>query len=218
VEYRNTKIKQYHKEHLALRTETTINDTYDYRIGRQLAHLPELREVGFSANRRLLRVQQLSYDPIRGDEAFTAVIDPVDVGTQHAPGLRFGDRRVMALLAALCVFRLLPDGFTNAQLRTHVAGLLGLPADAIGAGRMTYDLRRLRLHGLIERTPGSHRYQVTEAGWRSALALNRVHDRVLRPSLATLHEPDLLPASIRRPLERLTTALDQIPREHKLIA
>src|SRR6266511_1692635 len=218
VDDKHSKIKQYHKEHHALRTETTINDTYDFGIGKQLAHLPELRQVGFSANRRLLRVQQLSYDPIRGDEAFAQVVDPVDVGTQHAPGLRFGDRRAMALLAALCVFRLLPHGFTNAQLRIHVAGLLGLPAQAISAGRMTYDLRRLRLHGLIERLPGSHRYHVTDPGWRSALALTRTHNRVLRPTLATLHEPDTLPPIIGRAPDRLTRALDEIPKQQRLIA
>ncbi len=218
VDDKHSKIKQYHKEHHALRTETTINDTYDFGIGKQLAHLPELRQVGFSANRRLRRVQQLSYDPIRGDEAFAQVVDPVDVGTQHAPGLRFGDRRAMALLAALCVFRLLPHGFTNAQLRIHVAGLLGLPAQAISAGRMTYDLRRLRLHGLIERLPGSHRYHVTDPGWRSALALTRTHNRVLRPTLATLHEPDTLPPIIGRALDRLTRALDEIPKQQRLIA
>jgi hypothetical protein len=106
VDYKNSKIKQYHKEHRALRTETTINNTYDFDIDKLLAHLPELRAVGFSANRRLLRVQQLSYDPIRGEQAFTAVIDPVKVGTQHAPGLQFGERRTMTLLSALCVFRL----------------------------------------------------------------------------------------------------------------
>lgn len=218
VDYRNVKIKQYHKEHRALRTETTINDTRDFRIGKLLAHLPELRAVGFSANRRLLRVQQLSYDPIRGDEAFSSVIDPVDIGSQHAPGLRFGDPRAMALLSALCVFRLLPDGFTNAQLRAHVAPLLGQPPETIRPGRMTYDLRRLRLHGLIERCPGSHRYQVTDAGWRSALALTRTHNRVLRPSLAALHEAELLPPTLCRRLDGLTSALDEIPRQARLIA
>jgi hypothetical protein len=74
------------------------------------------------------------------------------------------------------------------------------------------------LHGLIERVPETHRYQVTDRGWRSALALTRVHSRVLRPSLAVLHEPDLLPLRIRRPLDRITNALDEIPRQHKLIA
>ena len=56
AQYKHTKIKQYHKEGRALRTETTINDTYDFAIGRKLCNLPALREIGFSANRRLLNV------------------------------------------------------------------------------------------------------------------------------------------------------------------
>src|SRR2546426_4940646 len=60
VQYKKSKVKQYHKEGQALRTETTINDTYDFEIGRALHNLPALREIGFAANRRLLRVEHLS--------------------------------------------------------------------------------------------------------------------------------------------------------------
>ena len=59
----------YHKEGRALRTETTINDTRDFHLGKRLTHLPALREIGFHANRRLLRVQRLSHDPITGADA-----------------------------------------------------------------------------------------------------------------------------------------------------
>ena len=41
VYYKNTRIKQYHKEKRALRTETTINNTYDFAIGKRLHNLPE---------------------------------------------------------------------------------------------------------------------------------------------------------------------------------
>jgi len=54
ADYKHTTVKQYHKEGRALRTETTINDTRDFRIGKGLGNLPALREIGFSANRRLL--------------------------------------------------------------------------------------------------------------------------------------------------------------------
>ena len=64
VDYKHTVIKQYHKEGRALRTETTINDTRDFGVGKRLTNLPALREIGFSANRRLLGVQQLGHDPI----------------------------------------------------------------------------------------------------------------------------------------------------------
>jgi len=82
------------------------------------------------------------------------VNDPIVTpdGTRVA-GLRFADHRAQALLAALLVFRLLPVGFTNRDLRTLVAEVLGKDPTALTAGQMTYDLPRLRLHGLITRTP-----------------------------------------------------------------
>lgn len=60
VDYKNSKIKQYYKEERALRTETTINNTYDFKIGRLLTNLDALRQIGFQANRRLLHVQTVS--------------------------------------------------------------------------------------------------------------------------------------------------------------
>jgi hypothetical protein len=73
-------------------------------------------------------------------------------------GLRFTDPRAQALLTALCVFRLLPNGFTNRDLRNHLAPLLGKPIQAMTSGQTTYDLRRLRAHALIERIPKTFRY------------------------------------------------------------
>lgn len=185
VDYKHTTIKQYHKEGRALRTETTINDTYDFAIGRRLTNLPALRQLGFSANRRLLDVQRLSHDPADGSTTLTALTDPVITDTgQRVAGMRFTDPRVQALLATLCVFRLLPRGFTNRDLRHHLEPLLGRQPGAITSGQATYDLRRLRHHGFIERVPHSHRYRVTATGHRHALFLNRVHNRLLRDGLA----------------------------------
>ena len=102
VDYKNAKIKQYHKLGKAIRTETTINDTNDFGLSKRLTNLPALRQTGFTANRRLLGVQRVSHDPIRGAKAFTGLTAPIihDDGTR-IPGLRFGDTRVHALLQAL---------------------------------------------------------------------------------------------------------------------
>ena len=70
------------------------------------------------------------------------------------------------------------------ELRQHLAPLLGLAPTALTPGRMTYDLRRLRLRGLIERIPQTHRYRVTILGLRLALFVTRTHARILRPGLA----------------------------------
>jgi hypothetical protein len=128
VDYKKTKIKQYHKLGQALRTETTINDAKgDYfGVGKRLQNLPALREIGFSANRRLLEVQRTSCGCAVGEDAFAQVCAPVYVDDQRGPALRFGDPRVQALLSALVVFRLLPDGFSNRDQREHLAPLLGI--------------------------------------------------------------------------------------------
>src|ERR671922_562167 len=90
VQYKKAKVKQYHKEGQALRTETTINDTYDFEIGRALHNLPALRAVGFAANRRFLRVESLSHDCLIGEDRLHTVTSPVLVEDQRAAGLRFG--------------------------------------------------------------------------------------------------------------------------------
>jgi hypothetical protein len=191
VDYKNAKIKQYHKEGRALRTETTINNTRDFGLSKRLTNLPALRQLGFTANRRLLGVQRLGHDPIRGAHTFTDLTTPIitDSGTR-IPGLRFGDARVHALLQALLIHRLLPHGFTNRDLRALVAPLLGTPTEDITAGKMTYDLRRLRAHGLIARVPHSRRYQITDTGLAQALFFTHAHDHLLRTALAEITDPD----------------------------
>src|SRR5205807_6558513 len=104
VYYKSTRIKQYHKEQRALRTETTINNSYDFGIGKRLHNLPKLREIGFAANRQLLEVERLSHDCMLAEETFQAINEPVAAGHQRASGLRFGHPRVHALLHSLILF------------------------------------------------------------------------------------------------------------------
>ena len=217
VDYKASKIKQYHKEGRALRTETTINNTYDFQIGRSLSNLSALRKIGFEANRRLLRAQYLSHDCLIGEQRFQSITEPIIVDHQRASGLPFGDRRVQALMLGLCLFALPPQGFRHRDLREHIAQLLGLDPDAYGPGQMTYDLRRLRLHGLIARIPHTHRYRVTDSGLSAALFYARLYSRALRPALSIPPQSDV-PRGRQRAFDTLVAALDKYLREMKLAA
>jgi len=218
VDYKHAKIKQYHKLGQALRTETTINDTRDFGVGRRLHNLPALRGIGFKANRRLLDVQRTSADCHIGEEAFAQVCAPVNIDGQRGPALRFGDPRVQALLSVLVVFRLLPDGFSNKTLRAHLAPLLGLDPDAMTAGQMTYELRRLRLHGLIERVPHTHRYRVTSFGLQVAMFFTRTHNRLLRSGLSQICDPVPLDSPLRRHFDKLEAVITDLVGEVGLAA
>jgi DNA-binding transcriptional ArsR family regulator len=213
VDYKHSRIKQYHKLGRALRTELVVNDTYDFDIGRLLKNLPALQKVGREANRRLLNVQRISHDCNLGEAQLQQLLRPVTIDQQRAAALRVGDPRALAILSALLLFRLLPRGFANRDLREHVGMLLAMDSTAITQGKMTYDLRRLRLHGLVERIPKSHRYRVTDFGLRAALLLTRSYLRLLRPGVAVLTPADPpMPSRLRDAVLRVDHAIDAMWR------
>jgi hypothetical protein len=220
IDYKNSKIKQYHKLGKALRTETTINDTRDFGVAKGLSHLPELKEIGFTASRRLLGAQRISHDPAEGAAALAALTQPIisPAGTRTA-GMSFTSPRVQALLAVLCAFRLLPHGFTNRDLRTCLAPLLGLDPEDMTSGQISYDLRRLRIHGLIHRIPSTFRYQVTPAGLHQALYLTRLTQRLLIPGLAQLADPSPpAPSRLQTTARAYHAAIDDLARQAGLAA
>ena len=219
VDYKHSKIKQYHKEGRALRTETTINNTRDFAIGKRLHNLPRLREVGFTANRRLLDVQRLSHDCHIGAETFQHLQRPATVDGQRASALPYGDQTVLALFQALLVLSIFPLGFKQSELKERFAQLLGLDPGTMTSGKMTYHLRRLRLHGFIERIPRKHRYQVTPFGLRVALFYTRSYVSLLRPGLSQIVA--LKPPGddrLRRHFDQVANSIEQWCREAKLAA
>lgn len=199
--YRASKVKQYLKEGRALRTETTINDSYDFGIGRLVteANWQALVQVGQQINERLLDAQLEACACAPDAATLERVVLPSrDQQGQPAPALRFGDPRVQALLSSLCCFSHLFDGVSNKSLRTLVAARL----PGYTPRQMTYDLRRLRQNGFLVRIERSNRYRLTAEGRRLAVFFAKTYSRVLTPSLAELDPA--LPAEIaaRSPLAR----------------
>ena len=144
---------------------------------------------------------------------------PVEVNGQRAAALRITGLRVLALLHLLVWFRLLPCGFANRDLREQIAVLTGKEPHHITQGKMTYDLRRLRLHGMIERIPKTHRYRVTHFGFRAALLFTRTHARLYRPGLAKVL-PNAPPgvSPLQKHLAKIEAEIDRRDRTAKLAA
>src|SRR5207245_9707641 len=103
-----------------------------------------------------------------------------------------------------------PTGFRHRDVRPPLAQFLGRAPDQYAPGQMTYDRRRLRFHGLIDRVPHTHRYRITELGARMAVLYVRVYARGFRPAAS------LPTAGTRRgapTLERLDAALTKFLQE-----
>ena len=138
----------------------------------------------------MLETERLSHACGLEPSRFEQLQQPIVLGDRRVSALRFGDPRVHALLQAISRFSLVPEGFQNRDLRPLVAALLGRQLDAYSRGAMTYDLRRLRLHGLIQRLPRSHRYIVTLDGLQIASFYNTLYHHVLRPGWSVLAQPN----------------------------
>ena len=200
VFYKHSRIKEYLKEGRALRIETVCNSPTDLGCKRRLHNLPDLQAKARAANRRLLSVQRAGQGCAVSTALFERVALPSLEEGQRTGALRFGDPRTMALVGALCIAVNAVAGFTNRSLRAQVAGLLG---STYTASQMTYDLRRLRRKGLIQRQPHSNTYVLTADGLRVAIFYTKVYGRLLRPLLAIDHPP--APTELRQALRVIDT-------------
>jgi hypothetical protein len=216
--YKKTHVKQYLKEGRALRTETTINQPRDLGIGKELTNLATLAKAGYTANRRLLDAECISHDPAAGAAALEMLTSPVISTTcTRVPGMRFPDPRVQALLAACCSLALRPAGFTSRDLRHLLAPQLGKDPGDMTGGQISYDLRRLRAHQIIERIPHSRTYQLTADGLSTALFFTRLTRRVIIPALADLAGADPPPGSPLRQADRAyKAAIDDLTAQASL--
>ena len=209
--YKHSRVKQYLKDGRALRIETVINRPDDLDVKRRLHHLPELIDKARHVNQRLLIIEQAGQSCAIGSALYERIHQPYNREGQRTGALRFGDVRAIALAGALCHVLGPVTGFPNKSLRGLVAGHLG---QDYSQSKMSYDLRRLRLHGLIQRQPHCNTYQLTPEGIRVAVFYTKLQNRLLRPLLDANKPPANI--EIRRALATLEHAVNEYVHNARL--
>jgi hypothetical protein len=197
-----------------MRIETVINAPRDLGCNARLPNLADLQAKARAVNRRILDAERVGQGCVLASPAFERIAHPtVNAEGRRTPALRFGDPRVMALTGALCQTLLAATGFTNKNLRVLIAGLLG---SDYRPGQMTYDLRRLRLTGLIRRLPRTNRYSVTGDGIRIAIFYTKIYNRLLVP-LTAADQPKPHPNSAKpcAPSTTTSTTTSTTPASHQ---
>jgi hypothetical protein len=204
VFYKHSRIKQYLKDGRAMRIETVASAPRDLGCNARLPNLGELQDKARAASRRILEAERAGQGTVLASPAFERAAHPsADAEGRRTPALRFGDPRVMALAGALCQTLLAATGFTSKNLRVLIAGVLG---SGYTPGQMTYDLRRLRLNGLIRRLPHTNRYVLTADGVRIAVFYTKVYSRLLVPLTAA--DQAQAPPELRDALSVITRHVD----------
>jgi hypothetical protein len=202
--YKHSRIKQYLKDGRAMRIETVINGPRDLGCYARLPNLAELQDKARAINRRILDAERAGQGTVLASPAFERIAHPsVTADGRRTPALRFGDPRVMALAGALCATLLTATGITNKSLRALMTALLHTP---YSPGQTTYDLRRLRLTGLIRRIEHTNRYVLTPDGTKMAIFYTKLHNRLLRPLLAA--DQPQAPPGLRQALRAIDQHID----------
>ncbi len=201
---KHSRVKQYLKDGRAMRIETVINCPRDLGCNARLPNLAELQDKARACNKRILETERAGQGTVLASPAFERIAHPsVTDDGRRTPALRFGDPRVMALAGALCSTLLAASGITNKSLRALMTGLLHA---RYTPGQMTYDLRRLRLAGLIRRIEHTNRYALTPDGTRFAVFYTKLHNRLLRPLLAA--DQPQAPPDLRQALRAIDQHVD----------
>lgn len=211
IRYKHSVIKIYFKDGRALRVEMMINNAADFDLNRGLANWDALVALGQQCNHRLLEHLQVSQDCFMPLAEVRALGQPTRLANgQRAAALRFADERVMAVLAALASQVFIPGELTNQTLRPRVAQFRQGDLPAYTSAQMSYDLRRLRLKGLLERIPGSHQYRLTVLGRKVALFFTKLYARVFRPGLSACVAEQSVPGTLAATLQTLVAEVDAL--------
>jgi hypothetical protein len=208
IHYKHSALKQYLKEGRALRTEMMFNNTQDFGLTRGLHNFTRLFELGCHYNRRLLEQERISQDcflPIQTMRALGR--STLTENGQRASALRFGEQRTMALLEALAGLAYIPKPISNRTLRSAVTQLLDVPPETYSSAQMTYDLRRLRLKGLIERIGHSHRYCLTALGIKVVTFFTKLYHRLFCPGLAAMVPEQTWPSDLAQALNTVVQVI-----------
>jgi len=182
-------------------------------VARRLTHLDQLQGKARAINQRLLDTKRVGQGCVLASPAFARVAHPTVEEGGRAPALRFGDPRVMALTGALATSVHAVTGITNKSLRALMTALLHAPYTI---GQASYDPRRLRLKGLIQRLPHSNTYTLTSDGLRFAIFYTKVHNRVLGPLMASDQPP--APPPLRQALRTIDQHITEYTTRARLPA
>ncbi len=178
-------MKAYLKEGRARRVETTINNASDFGVPKTLnaENWRAMRKVGAATNARFLAALGEGRPGLPDPATLESVVLPTSHDGQRGPGPALRRAPDHGLLASVAAFSHVVGGLTNRTLRQQMAVLW---SPDYSQSQASYDLRRLRLKGFIERVTRTNTCRVTAHGRRMATFFTKLANRVVVPGLTQL--------------------------------
>jgi hypothetical protein len=201
---RNAFVKQYEKFSTFLRNEVCSNNLADFGLKKGLDHLAVVREKLLAVTDRFAAFQAQCLNVHVDFPLLQRLALPVAVGTAKYPGIKIHDTRMIRLMEVLLHAGTLVSGWRTRQIHDAILTTYKIDADRYGLNQLSYDLRKLKAHGLLTRDEKRYAYRLTEKGAKVALLFVLFHKQLCGPLANSLFHHQ--PAAAPRPNSKLETA------------
>jgi hypothetical protein len=198
--YKNSFLKQYEKAATFLRQEIVCNNLKDFALKKTLSRWEPIRERFQQITDRFAQAQAEHLNVHGQFDVLARLAKPLVQGKTKVAGIKLENTRLMRLLELLLQgagghFR----KWTTAQVHRAVLDAYNLKPKDYTLTQLRYDLRKLRLHGLIERVPKSYAYHFTSKGSKLSILLVQLRKRIYGPLafglFRTRPNPEFIPDS-----------------------
>jgi len=190
--WKHSFLKQYEKFQTFLRNEVVSNDLKDFGLKQSLGELAAVRRRFQQVTDRFARFQAEALNVHGEFDLLGRLAQPVRLGQSRIAGLKLQDLRIQRLLEVLLHEGCSLTSWTTSQLLEVVSKTFHLPSSSYRRSQLTYDLRKLRAHGLLERAGRCYAYRLTRKGQKVALLFTLFRKRLYGPVAHSLfrHQPN----------------------------
>jgi hypothetical protein len=180
--FKNSFLKQYQKASTFLRLELVCNNLKDFGLKKTLPHWQALRERFQDITDRFAQTQARHLNVHGQFDVLARLAKPILQGKTKVAGIKLENTRLMRLLELLMQgagghFR----KWTTAQIHQAILDAYNLQPKDYTLTQLRYDVRKLRLHGLLERLPKSYAYRFTPKGTKLSILLVQLRKRIYGP-------------------------------------
>ncbi len=190
---RRSFLKTYQKASTFLRMEIVCNDLKDFRLRKTLAYFQEVRTKFQELTDRFVDVNAQHLNVHGQLDLLARLAKPVIQANTRVAGIKLENQRLMRILEVL-LYKASGQlrNWTSAKLHKTICDQFDLKPSQYSINQLRYDLRKLRVHGLIERFPKSYSYRFTPKGQKIALLMVQFRRRIYGPLAYGLlhHRPD----------------------------
>lgn len=177
-------LKMYSKGARVLRIEVIVHNAGALPCGRMLTKFPDIIARLRGILERFLQVVRCVDASCLEGDVLEGLPLATRVGNTRVGGVDWNKPRMRAVLEAVLALAVRPQGLTSAAVASRVREQLGWAEQSYQPRQASYDLKKLRGKGWIDKVTGRRQYQANVRGLQTMAALVVLRDRILKPILA----------------------------------